>query len=410
MFSPPDPSFEDDDEAAANSSATATTSIFLAAITFGFAVHAVLIHLFGIRRHLRKVEQEKAEAQEAHERAESERSLWERFFVPHFQHTEELPAEKLAWRWKGKARSLIWAPSVALFFIIVVRLFAGAKDFEGVPENLDFGWKYGLVPHERDVEDGDELYNEPAEKSLAFVVELNSYVHAIQGFFAALLAFPAVARGFAKPIGALPCCGRMAKNILDIAPYALTLYPTYSLIKRYIKAGEAFAGSSFGNNGLEWTGGFMAGLALGDFVTALALLHSLANDANQGSTDDEYEHEQTSNQNNDTESPPWYKFWVEDKPESKEGENGANNGTQDKGATFCVRIFQTLLGILFQLTVTATAVLYGLTWHGCLDGSPDECINDKEGDGDIPFGLLAVFVAIPVLLHTGALFRRCRKK
>ena len=78
----------------------------------------------------------------------------------------------------------VLAPSIALFVVLALRLFGGASNFHGIPYYLDFGWKYGLLPHDRSAEaDGDALYNEPAEKSVAFLVEFNSSRACTAGFW-----------------------------------------------------------------------------------------------------------------------------------------------------------------------------------------------------------------------------------
>ena len=410
MFDVPEPSYELDEAAVANSPAASTTATMLVFFIMGFSVLAIGVQV-AIHCRLAQVRREKAEADREYAEAEAERSLWERFFVPHFRPVNESTTDKLSWRWSHRARGLLLAPAVSLFLILVLRLFVGAADFEGVPENLDFGWKYGLVPHDREVEDGnDGLYNEPAEKSIAFVVEFNSYGHAMQGFFAAFLAFPAVARILRRPLGSLACCGRLGRNLVDLAPFGLSLYPTYSLLKRYIKAGEAFAGSSFTNNAFEWAAGFIMGLALGDLLTALALWRSVSDDLEKRSKDDT-ERDTSSDSEQESVSPPWWKFWEEDKTDTPSDKNEQEDRKLKQGPTCCIGMLQRGLGILFQLTVFASAVLFGLTWHDCLDDSPDLCINAKEdGDDDIPFGLLGILLAIPFVLNTWALFRRCKRQ
>ncbi|KAL7577333.1 hypothetical protein ACA910_002070 [Epithemia clementina (nom. ined.)] len=314
--------------------------------------------------------------------------------------------------WDGLSRFFLLSPSVALFLVTVVRLFVGAENFEGDPYYLDFGWKYGLLPHNRTVDtDGNELYNEPAEKSIAFVVEFNTYAHSAQGFFSALLAFPVISSFFIrnKP-SRWVFLWTVWKNIVLLAPWALSLYPSYNLVKRFAKARQAFAGSSFGNNGFEWSAGFVLGLAVGGFITAVALFLFIVRaqqDDESDSEDDGEEEEAQSNWcwntgNNNSRNSNRHQDNNNNKPESESTNGEKVVLVQENKPFILVKMLQVLLGVVLLFTVFAASVLFADTWHGCLDDSPDDCVNYSD-DGSIAGpGLQATFVAIPSVILLGA--------
>lgn len=155
--------------------------------------------------------------------------------------------------------ALFIGPSIALFLTILLRLGAGADNFNGNPSNLDFGPKNGVPDN---------------EDNIAFVNEFNSYGHCLQGVFAAMFAFPAVP-GLVTQI--LTCqykewwaeCNKPLWSLLKFTVAAMSIYPIYNLFKRFIEHGDTFASSSFCNNGLEWAWGFLVGLAFGSLITVM---------------------------------------------------------------------------------------------------------------------------------------------
>lgn len=426
--------------------ATSTTALVLCGIVIGFALLALVFYVLTMRIVKQKEETQRLQHYEDARRVATEtnnqkkRSLLEWFFYPEFQE-ETAPKDMSAKHrnlvykqlsWNRRSRILLLAPSVALFALIVVRLFLGADNFEGDPSYLDFGWKYGLLPHDRTVEEnGDELYNEPAEKSIAYIVEFNSYGHAIQGFVSSFLAFPAVFNFLirfscsAKPSssssttrGFCSCIDEIWKNVVLLAPYAFTIYPSYNLIKRYLKAGEAFAGSSFSNNGFEWSSGFVIGLAIGNFLTSIVLWTRISkededygddenNDSNNyidpdSSSDQQQQQQEVSNKS----SPPWWKVWEPD-PTDGERNNSIRKESLQENPTFCVKLIQVLFGLLLVFTAFAASVLFGTTWHGCLDGSPDQCVNYSEDGDRSSLDIFISFIVIPSVIFVGTILLEC---
>jgi hypothetical protein len=254
--------------------------------------------------------------------------------------------------------SLFFGPSIALFLIILLRLAAGADNFGGNPGKLDFGPKNGVSDN---------------EGNIAFVNEFNTYGHCLQGALAAMFAFPAVS-GIVTQI--LTCrykewwaeCNKPLWSLLKFTAAAMSIYPIYNLFKRFIEHGDTFAASSFCNNGLEWTCGFMAGLAFGNLITVVIRL-AMTRKMRQNGQEMHQVLERLDGQS-----------WVLG--------TQAAPGFQPK-----LNVVQFLIGMALIFTAFAAAALIGLTWHSCIEGSDDDCINySPEG---VPTDVLATFLMIP---------------
>ena len=365
-------------------SATAITALVICAFVLALSIPAFIFHFINLRR-MEEIHRsaEDAADNDRSDGEERQQTIWEWFFYPeretvpvarHYKLVRRARATYRQLSWNSRARILLLAPAVALFGLLVVRLYWGADNFDGLPYYLDFGWKYGLLPHNRNVfEDGDELYHEPAEKSTSYIPEFNSYVHAGQGFLSALLAFPVVSSALLRATST----NRWWRNIVHLAPFVLSIYPTYNIIKRLAKASSAFAGSSFANNSFEWASGFMAASAIGNLLTSMVLRRRLSQDS--------LEH-------------------------SSSIEEDDNNYKKEQKVGFCFKILQTILGSVFVLTVFTAAVYFTLTWHSCLKGSPDECVNHSD-DGDRVQGkLFATLLLIPVLVFLATFIMECRRR
>lgn len=308
--------------------------------------------------------------EEDYESKQQQRGWLERFLDPQFRNTPEHIEEREKYFESIVNPSRVWksgllAPSLALCLMLLIRLFVGAPVFLGDPSALDFGWKYGI-------DDGDE-----AEKNVSFTVDFNSYGHALQGFFASLLATPVVLKWLVKVSG-----GRL-KGLFQVAPFALTIYPTYNLIKRFVKSRDAFAGSSFANNGFEWTSGFVLGLAVGQLITAITsclfLFYFRRVDPSSAGAD-----------------------FVEAQETAEKGKKDETSESEVFEASCMVKFLQSFFGFLLVFTVYAAGVLYGLTWYSCLEDTT--CVNADfapENDGDntpIAGGVMAVMLVVPTII------------
>lgn len=396
----------------------AYTAIVLCSVVVALSVAALIVHLLSVfrlnqlqkpdREALKREQGEDDKSKEDGERAE--RSIWEWFFYP---ERETVPAARQArinkrmqllarriqtmfrqFGWSSQMRVFLLAPSLALFGMMIFRLYWGVDNFEGLPYYLDFGWKHGVGP--RNVfEDRDEVSNEAVEKNTAFIPELNTYGHVAQGFFSALLAFPVVTK-------LLLNCAPKAwwwRSVVHLAPFALATYPTYSLIKRVLKAGESFASSSFANNSLEWTSGFMVACAIGNFWTSIVLYRRLLSDEFEAKTDE------SGDTSDDNEGPHWQLG-------SNQTDDGDKNKNDDINKTSaCIKMIQILLGTVFAFTVTLASILYGLTWHGCdIEDSPEECVNFSP-DGERARNEVSVaFLLFAVVALVGASVMECCRR
>ena len=361
---------------------TNKTAIVIAAIVFYSSIIALVLHILCIRI-IRRYEQQHQQqqqqqlhrtssAQQQDHRDDKEgRTLWEWFFYP--EH-ETVPAaqrqrqQKQIRRlqttyhhlvWSSHGRMYLLGPAVALFILLLTRLFWGRDDFQGQVYFIDFGWKYGLLPT-------SNSNDSTAERNVAFTKTWQNYMHAVQGFVSALTAFPVISTTLLRMLPDVP----LWHALVHLAPYALTTYPTYSFIKRITTASSAFAGSSFANNGLEWAAGFVVALALGNLITSFTIYHRLhsmstssSSSSANGDTDVENHDDDDAYVDNQDQYPPWWKVWHED--------------GKDRPGAF-VRMLQTILGLLFWATTLTTALMMGLSWHACLDGSTDVCINARQ--------------------------------
>lgn len=263
-------------------------------------------------------------------------------------------------------KSGVVGPSLALFALLSLRLFLGAPVFEGDPPSLDFGWKYGVTA------EGNEDYQDDIEKSIAFTPEFNSYGHAVQGFLASLF-------------GSSYNLGGPLRNLF---PYLMTLYPTYNLVKRFLGAGDAFAGSSFSNNGFEWAAGFALGLAVRHAFFALKLLVFVPLSWKGDVLLDE----------SDTAS------FGEYQKESGKGKNGRNTrlpagGDDSQNVSAMTRFVQYLLAFSLTATVFAAAILFGATWNSCLEETT--CVNAESQDQDVDgfsIKILTVMTVVPAFI------------
>ncbi len=334
-----------------------------AAVAVNLLVTIVAVHEDNVRRR-----------QEEHQQSTLQKRSWlTNFLDPQFlnkpKHIKQ--RQKFFQYLNETSRIHQWgfmAPSLALLVILLIRLFIGAPVFLGDPAALDFGWKYGI-------NSGID-----AEKSVSFTVDSNSYSHAIQGFLASLLGTPVVTKGIFR------LAQRKFKGLFQIAPYVLTIYPTYNLIKRFMRAREAFAGSSFANNGFEWAAGFVVGLALGQLITAIrSFIFVLFGRQVRPCSSQDCE----QGRNND-----------EDEGESKSDDAELTNEIME--TSFAVKFIRFTFAILLVFTVYAAGILYGMTWYSCLTDTT--CVNasfapEVEGEvSKLSSKVLAIMVVVPSIM------------
>mmetsp|Transcript_2630 Transcript_2630/g.3101 ORF Transcript_2630/g.3101 Transcript_2630/m.3101 type:complete len:433 (+) Transcript_2630:102-1400(+) len=170
------------------------------------------------------------------------------------------------------SRMVIHSCSLTLFIWFTIRLFSKQK-FDSYPPNLDFGPKYY----------GPD-YNGEISQNIAFIAEFNSFGHCVQGFMASLLTYPAVNGSIARmsifqskeqPTKAVTFWKRIPNvymlHFLQLFCAFMTIYPSYSMIKRATPHWEYFAQSSHLNNVTEWLIGYFLGIATGILMTSYVL-------------------------------------------------------------------------------------------------------------------------------------------
>lgn len=169
--------------------------------------------------------------------------------------------------------ALMHSAAIVLLVTLGIRLDA-TDNFGGYPANLDFGLKgYG---------DGDNV---------AFTRSSSTVGHFVQGVLASFLSYPAVAGLIARVFGAKSRNGvsgsmpsfvfrRPRLNLLllcDLASACMTIYPFYSLVKRFVRDSTDFARTSHMNNTTEWVLGYVVGVSLGWLVTVWLIRTFLRN-------------------------------------------------------------------------------------------------------------------------------------
>jgi len=297
-----------------------------------------------------------------------QRSWWENFLDPQLLNSPKHLKRREAYfetlvNDSRTYRTFLLLPSLSLVVILLIRLFMGARVFLGDPVSFDFGWKYGVV-------DGKD-----AEKSITYTPDINTYARLFQGVLSAFLATPAVMRGL------LQLTEGRHRSLLLLLPYALSLYPTYSLIKRFIKARDSFAGSSFANNGYEWASGFILGLALGQLITASCSLRYMILSSR-------------------------YESSTEEGNQGGRSHNRPRIDDDDLKASGFAKFLQRSLGLLLIFSVYSSAVLYGMTWFACEEGQ--QCVNtENEGEDVDKFSteILIIMILVPsVIMCIGPCF------
>jgi len=283
---------------------------------------------------------------------------------------------------------LLHGPACILHLYLTARLYA-VDNFQTHPTNLDFGPKYGDS-------------SESAEQNIAFEAELNSFGHALQGFLAALLSFPAVSGWLARKIGCIGMEGsvhagraRFSVSVTTLLYTILTIYPVYNLIKRLNKNSRVFASTSFVNNAMEWTMGYVLGLALGMLFTSLMRrsLVIIYPREHGGGLDVLMKSFDVS-----VNSEHKYAFgkleeyaWT---PQSDTCLSHCRAVLCDISKMDCftiVTVISNMFLSLFTISVLIAGIYLGATWNKCLEEDGDGCINSTENGVDIGQKLIVAF-------------------
>jgi len=297
---------------------------------------------------------------------------------------------------------LLHGPALSLFLFLVARLFA-VTNFRTQPINLDFGPKYGRI-------ESDGSY----EENIAFGPRFSSFGHAVQGFLAALLSFPAVSGSIAHLIGRIGMRGRIdferSRVILTITTLGyslLTFYPTYNFFKRVVRDHPAFASTSYASNSMEWIMGYVLGLALGMLLTNITRWVLVVRyptkyygqlEAFMAKFDLSYVNETLQDRFVEEESvitpqagscrrlkmkyKPKYVFGKiseytatsESKCCSRSCDSILSDIYHVEGFTI-IAIFSKLALVVFTVSTLLSGILMGTTWNLCAESDGDNCVN-----------------------------------
>lgn len=253
------------------------------------------------------------------------------------------------------------APAVSLFLLLAVRLFLGQDIFDGSTSNLDYGWEFGLAPDS----------NSEAVKVIAFDSSHNRFGSTTQGLLASLLLFPAVLNFFLYIVpGDSSCCsiGGFLRRIIRLMHVAFCIQPIYSVISAITDSDEAVAGTGYNASLLEWSYGFLIGLPVGDFITAIIIWRRVRTIQAIEAVDDDDESAVTTNNCLPSMSC--------NSPNQQESFTSSH---EKVGKAGCLeRTLEWVAGFIFLSGVVLLAIYLPLTWHNCRNGDGDDCINHSS--------------------------------
>lgn len=287
---------------------------------------------------------------------------------------------------------IFYSSSFNLILTMMIRLFS-VSNFGGKPNLLDYGPKISK--------------NGPAgDTNIAFEeADFDTIGHAIQGFLAAFLSYPAVAGVISKGAAMIrdyalsllnrsndqrsnqplllikPCV--FSLNVIQLLRACCTLYPFYSMIKRLRYT--SFAQTSHANNTSEWCLGCILGVAFGCLVTVLVQRHLIVATVRK-ETREIYTQELKIGDNDDEDGDEKYGF-------GKASEYA--RVTRYITIMKVTEILSLGLLILFGITTFLTGLFFGLSW------------DYKEKDDKVNGGLVALFVCLNVFVYISFYFLSC---
>lgn len=271
--------------------------------------------------------------------------------------------------------ALLHAAAIVLLIVLAVRLDA-TDQFGGYPANLDFGLKgYG---------DGENV---------AFTRSSSTVGHFVQGVLASFLSYPAVAGLLARVFGSRDGTSkflfrqpRMSLLLFcELLSACMTIYPAYSLIKRFNKDSVDFARTSHMNNTTEWVLGYVVGVGLGWLVTiwvqrSLLTLAGLFSPRENGTPDNNIMRVVSALTVSESEVDGDAKYGF-----GMSSEYNEKNPTKGYRA---VSVLCSTLLLLLSITSFLTGVFIGLTWNY----QQEELVQKVNKEITASFALLWVIV------------------
>lgn len=280
---------------------------------------------------------------------------------------------------------VFFASSLILILTLMIRLFSVAH-FGGDANLLDYGPKISK--------------NGPAgDTNISFEeFDFDTFAHAVQGFLAGFLSYPATVGIISKIIATIrdfvlssvkrfertsqplllmkPCVFSLC--LLQLLQAFVTIYPFYSMVKRLRYT--SFSQTSHANNTTEWCLGNILGVSVGCFVTALLQMYFIIMTITEQSR----------------------KTCSEALQVNQTDEHGATYGFGKASDYEKVTRFPTILKItrilsfvilgLFSVTTLLTGLFFGLSWN----------YDDKKSA--VNGGMVALFVCINIAAYTAFFF------
>ena len=425
------------------------TGFVLGIVVWMLSTAALFVHVLCIRR-MRFENQIAHNFDQQHANKQPDLSFWEWYFYPELVPVPSQRRSKVVLhfatvyqrvRWPAATRRFVLAPSLALLGILTIRLLVDVKYFHSNPAFLDFGWKNGYSPEQEELNQANNVFVNKEEESvgessassfvsvervIAFSVDYMTYIHALLGLTGALMAFPVVQELLSFPKGTRP----VWPFFVHVGPLVCSLYSiTYQFAALASKSPRTFATSLYCRYALEWTVGFLVGMAIGNVWTAVVLYRRIQRVPRDDHENDEESRTDSSgdggvtlaNSDDDTQntkegeveekiessslsfSPPWYQFWLPDPPSASLAENDTNDHPTTMGApSVCAHLMHTVLGFLYWITIGWVAVGMGVTWHG---SAYHDDTGTQQQDQHAEIGIFVVLCLIPFLIGAFTIHR-----
>lgn len=276
---------------------------------------------------------------------------------------------------------LYHSSAITMIMILFTRLIA-TDHFGGRVVNLNFGMK---------VSSGEVTGYNYAMDEFNFA----TVGHLGQGFLSCLLAYPSIVGMIAK------LCGDRNGNrfifkspnvpvllFLQLLAACMTLYPTYSMIKRLYKDAESFSRTSNMNNVGEWVLGYIVANGIGWMVSALLQMKLLKH---AGMSDPEGDELKSSEVLEKLRVHTAHDTLL--RGNESYGFGKSSEYPSDIRASKIVTALSTALLVLLSITTLLTGVFIGNTWNY----DDDEEVVRSDTEMIIQFILYYVLVLILML-------------
>lgn len=237
---------------------------------------------------------------------------------------------------------LLHTSAISLFLMLLIRIDA-TDNFGGSPQNLNFGEKFssGVISE---------------EDNIAFTLTVTTVGHTAQGLLCALMSYPAVTGWLARG-GKLSYHRHILSLLLLFQLFcsSMSIYPSYSMLKRLHKDYEYFSRTSHMNNSTEWVLGYMLGVSIGYYLSVVIKIRIMEKAANA-----------ELNSVRDQFIAPVVDEYTMEIGEIKYGYGKSSDYKETMKNSFIYRATDTIskvLSLLLSLTSLLTGIFIGWTWN-----------------------------------------------